>query len=166
MGCLVAESIHLRACPGFLTYRFALSQGGEARRSVTLKKIGVLNKDISEVIAGMGHMDMLVIGDAGLPIPRQVRRIDLAVKEGVPGFLETVEAIAAELKVQQIILAEETGKVSPHIEQALIKMFDGVQVEMVNHAALKELCKDAVAVVRTGEFTPYANVILVSGVVF
>jgi len=108
-----------------------------------MKKIGVLNRDISEVIAGMGHMDMLVIGDAGLPIPREARRIDLAVKEGVPGFLETVEAI-----------------------EALIKMFDGVQVENVTHAELKELCKEAVAVVRTGEFTPYANVILVSGVVF
>jgi D-ribose pyranase len=131
-----------------------------------MKKIGVLNRDISEVIAGMGHMDMLVIGDAGLPIPREARRIDLAVKEGVPGFLETVEAIAGELKVEQIILAEETGKISPHIEEALIKMFDGVQVENVTHAELKELCKEAVAVVRTGEFTPYANVILVSGVVF
>lgn len=131
-----------------------------------MKKIGVLNRDISEVIAGMGHMDMLVIGDAGLPIPREARRIDLAVKEGIPGFLETVEAIAGELKVEQIILAEETGKVSPHIEEALIKMFDGVQVENVSHAELKELCKEAVAVVRTGEFTPYANVILVSGVVF
>ena len=131
-----------------------------------MKKIGVLNKDISEVIAGMGHMDMLVIGDAGLPIPREARRIDLAVKEGVPGFLETVEAIAGELQVQQIILAEETGKTSPHIEQGLIKMFDGVRAETVSHATLKELCKEAVAVVRTGEFTPYANVILVSGVVF
>ena len=131
-----------------------------------MKKIGVLNRDISEVIAGMGHMDMLVIGDAGLPIPREARRIDLAVKEGVPGFLETVETIAGELKVEQIILAEETGKISPHIEEALIKMFDGVQVENVSHAELKELCREAVAVVRTGEFTPYANVILVSGVVF
>ena len=63
-----------------------------------MKKIGVLNKDISEVIASMGHMDMLVIGDAGLPIPAKVRRIDLAVKKDVPGFIGPVEAIAEELK--------------------------------------------------------------------
>lgn len=131
-----------------------------------MKKIGVLNKDISEVIASMGHMDMLVIGDAGLPIPRGTRRIDLAVKEGVPGFLETVQAIAGELKVERIIVAEETGRVSPHIQEALLKVFDGVKVEIVTHATLKELCKEAVAVVRTGEFTPYTNVVLVSGVVF
>lgn len=131
-----------------------------------MKKIGVLNKDISEAIASMGHMDMLVVGDAGLPIPPGVRRIDVAIKEGLPGFLETVEAIGGELEVERIIVAEETGTVSPHIEEALIQMFSGAEVEKVTHTTLKELCRGAVAVVRTGEFTPYANVILVSGVVF
>ena len=131
-----------------------------------MKKIGVLNKDISEVIASMGHMDMLVIGDAGLPIPAKVRRIDLAVKKDVPGFIETVEAIAEELKVERIIIAEETGRVSPHIQDALLRIFDGVEVKKVSHKSLNDLCYDAVAVIRTGEFTPYANVVLVSGVVF
>lgn len=131
-----------------------------------MKKIGVLNIDISEVIASMGHMDMLVIGDAGLPIPAKVRRIDLAVKKDVPGFIETVEAIAEELKVERIIIAEETGRVSPHIQDALLRIFDGVEVKKVSHKSLKELCYDAAAVIRTGEFTPYANVVLVSGVVF
>ena len=131
-----------------------------------MKKTGVLNKDIPEVIASMGHMDMLVIGDAGLPIPAKVRRIDLAVKKDVPGFIETVEAIAEELKVERIIIAEETGRVSPHIQDALLRIFDGVEVKKVSHKSLKDLCYDAVAVIRTGEFTPYANVVLVSGVVF
>jgi D-ribose pyranase len=131
-----------------------------------MKKIGILNKDISEVIASMGHMDMLVVGDAGLPIPPGVRRIDLAIKEGLPGFLETVEAIASELEVERFIVAEETGAVSPPIEEALIKIFSGAEVERVTHVTFKELSRSAVAVVRTGEFTPYANVILVSGVVF
>jgi len=131
-----------------------------------LKKIGVLNKDISEVIASMGHMDMFVIGDAGLPIPAKVRRIDLAVKKDVPGFIETVEAIAEELKVERIIIAEEIGRVSPHIQDARLKIFDGVEVKKVSHKSLNDLCYDAVAVIRTGEFTPYANVVLVSGVGF
>jgi D-ribose pyranase len=131
-----------------------------------LKKIGILNKDISEVIASMGHMDMLVVADAGLPIPAGVQRIDLAVRKGLPGFLETVEAISGELQVERIVVAEETGAVSPHIHAGLTKIFDGAEVETVSHAQFKELTKNAAAVVRTGEFTPYANVILVSGVVF
>jgi len=131
-----------------------------------VKKIGILNQPISEVIAGMGHMDLLVVADAGLPIPAGVRRIDLAIRAGLPGFLDTVEAIAGELQVQRILLAEETALFSPHIEAALREMFPGVGVETMPHTTLKELCKSATAVVRTGEFTPYANVILESGVVF
>jgi len=70
------------------------------------------------------------------------------------------------LQVERIVVAEETGRVSPHIREALSRIFDGVPIEDISHARLKELCKQAVAVVRTGEFTPYANVVLVSGVVF
>ena len=131
-----------------------------------MKKIGVLNKDLSEVMAGMGHNDMLVIGDAGLPIPANVRRIDLAIRQGLPGFIETVEAISTELKVDTILIAEETGRVSPQIEKDLLIIFKDSKVQKITHEQLKEMSRNAAAVVRTGEFTPYANVILVSGVVF
>jgi len=131
-----------------------------------VKKTGVLNQAVSEVIAGMGHMDMLVIGDAALPIPSGVRRIDLAVREGVPGFVETVEIVATELQAERIIVAEETEGTSPRIQAAICEIFDGVPIETVSHEELKELSKRAVAVIRTGEFTPYANVIMVSGVPF
>lgn len=131
-----------------------------------MKKIGLLNQPLSEVIAGMGHMDRLAVADAGLPVPPGVRRIDLAIRAGLPGFLETVAAIAVELQVQRILLAEETAQFSPHVEAGLQGMFPGVAVEKVPHSAFKELCRGVVAVVRTGEFTPYANVILESGVVF
>ena len=131
-----------------------------------MKKIGILNQEISQVIAGLGHMDMLVICDAGLPIPPGVRRIDLALKKDLPGFIETVECINVEMKVDQIILAEETGKISPQVEAQLLAIFGDAKVERVSHQKLKELSRSAVAVIRTGEFTPYANVILVSGVVF
>ena len=131
-----------------------------------MKKIGILNKDISEVIAGMGHLDMLVVCDAGLPIPAHVRRIDLAMHAGSPAFVDVVRDIAKELQVERIILAEETGTVSPHIESAVVNIFDAARVDKIPHERFKELSHQAVAVVRTGEFTPYANIILVSGVVF
>jgi D-ribose pyranase len=131
-----------------------------------LKKTGILNRDLSQVIASMGHTDMLVVADAGLPVPAGVQRIDLAVRGGLPGFLETVEAISGELQVERIIVAEETGTVSPQIHAGLTEILHGAEVETVSHAQFKNLTKGAIAVVRTGEFTPYANVILVSGVVF
>jgi D-ribose pyranase len=131
-----------------------------------VKKAGVLNKDINEVVASMGHMDMLMICDAGLPIPEHVRRIDLAIKPGLPGFIETTEAIANELKIDCIIVAEETTKISPNVMEALKTIFAETEVQHVPHTQLKELSRSVRAIVRTGEFTPYANVILVSGVVF
>lgn len=131
-----------------------------------MKKTGLLNKDLSEVIAGLGHLDMLTVGDAGLPVPDGVRRIDLALCKGVPGFLETVETIVSELQVERIIVAEETASTSPRIESGLQRLFGEIPWEKVSHEQFKVLTARSRAIVRTGEFTPYANVILVSGVVF
>ena len=131
-----------------------------------MKKTGILNKDISEVIASMGHMDTIVVCDAGLPIPQSVRRIDLAISAGLPGFIETTQAIANDLKVESIFLAEEIKKVSPKMLSAILEIFPDVKVKFISHDQLKEMSQSARAIVRTGEFTPYANVILVSGVVF
>jgi D-ribose pyranase len=126
----------------------------------------MLNQAMSCVIAGMGHMDKLVIGDAGLPIPMGVQRIDLALKKDVPGFIQTVETVVQELCVENVIVAKETKEVSPGLLLELEQIFPDVSFEFVSHDELKKMSEEAIAVIRTGEFTPYANVILVSGVSF
>lgn len=131
-----------------------------------MKKIGVINKEISSIIAGMGHMQMLTVCDAGLPIPVGVQRIDLALKEGLPGFVETLEVISKELKVEKIIVASEMARISPEIRERMLNIFPEETVVEISHEKFKELTKESVAIIRTGEYTPYANVILVSGVVF
>ncbi len=131
-----------------------------------MKKTGLLNKDLSEVIAGMGHRDMLVIADAGLPIPPGVRRIDLAVSPNLPRFLDVVTAVLGELQVEEAIVASEMAERSPAMRESLVARLGPVPVHEVLHEQFKQLTGRAQAVVRTGEFTPYANVILVAGVVF
>lgn len=131
-----------------------------------MKKTVLLNSMLSETIASMGHTDMLVIADAGLPIPEGPRRIDLALTRGVPGFMQTLEAILAELRVERIIIARETGEVSPHIATQIKQALPGVPVMEISHENFKQATASARAIVRTGEFTPYANLILVSGVDF
>ena len=131
-----------------------------------MKKIGVLNKDISEVIAGMGHGDMLVVSDAGLAIPSHVRRIDVAIKPGLPGLIETAEVINCELKVDQIIVPEMMETACPLILEQLCKLFEGAKLVKVPTDQYKQLAGSSRAIIRTGECTPYANVILVSGVIF
>lgn len=131
-----------------------------------MKKIGILHQGISTVIAGMGHGDMLVIGDCGLPIPPGVRRIDLALTAGVPGFLQTLSVVQQELEVESVILAAEMKAVSPELHKQTKTLLGEVRSEMVSHEEFKKLTKQAVAVIRTGECIPYANIILKSGVVF
>lgn len=131
-----------------------------------MKKGPLLNQPIAAVIAGMGHMDELVIADAGLPIPRETPRIDLALTENVPGFLETLRVVLTELEVETAVVAAEIQTHSPDLYAALRELLGDIPIEEVPHNAFKELTCSARAVVRTGEFTPYANVILRAGVVF
>ena len=131
-----------------------------------MKKTTLLNSELSSVIAQMGHTDTLTVGDCGLPIPQETRRIDLALRKCIPGFLDTLDTILEELCVQEIILAEEIKEVSPELWEKTLQRFSEVKVTYVPHEELKELTKKSRAVVRTGETTSYANVILVSGVTF
>ncbi len=131
-----------------------------------MKKIGVINQPISAVLAALGHSDRVVICDAGLPIPPGVQRIDLALREGVPSFLETVETVLQEMQVETALVASEISEHSAAIEAALRTLLGGIPITRVPHEVLKEETRSARAIIRTGEFSPYANVILVAGVVF
>lgn len=132
-----------------------------------MRKTVLLNSMVSSVVSKMGHTDMLTVGDCGLPIPDCVNRIDLALRLGVPSFLETLDTILEELCVERIILAEEIQTASKEMEQAILSRFgENVQVEYLPHEEFKQLSGKSRAIVRTGECTPYANIILVSGVTF
>ena len=131
-----------------------------------MKRTGILHQDLSNTVAGMGHGDMLVLSDAGLSIPPHVQRIDLAIRPGLPGIVETAEAIATELKVERLIVPDRIEEMCPQILEGVKKAFGVEEIERVTIARYKELAYQSKGVVRTGEFTPYANIILVSGIPF
>ena len=132
-----------------------------------MKKTGLLHAELSRTIASMGHGDILVIGDAGLPVPPGVPVIDLALREGVPGFLETLEIVLTELQVERAVIDEEMATVSPTMSEAFHAAWPSeIALHSVPHAELQTTAKGAKALVRTGECTPYSNIVLVSGVVF
>ncbi len=133
-----------------------------------MKKTGILNSDISRVLSYMGHTDWICIGDCGLPIPDDVERIDLTLEFGVPTFMKTLEVVAGDMKVEKIILATEIKDQNPKVLSETLELFkdNNIEVEYVSHTELKEKTKNCKAVIRTGETTPYANVILQSGCIF
>jgi len=124
-----------------------------------MKKSGILNAELAQVVAALGHGDLLVIGDAGLPVPPGVRCIDLAVTLGVPGFLDVLDTVLSEMCVETAFRAGEATEIGAQMDARLT-------CTRMTHAAFKELSRQAAAVVRTGEATPYANVALRAGVMF
>lgn len=130
-----------------------------------MKKHGILNSDLAKIVDDLGHTDRVCIGDLGLPIPSGVRKIDLSLKAGFPSFQDLLDVYLEHVLVEKIILAEEIKEQNPEqLSQILRKLDDGVTVEYVSHAQLKSLNQDVKAVIRTGENTPYSNIILQSGV--
>ena len=118
----------------------------------------------------MGHTDRICVGDCGLPIPEETERIDLAVKFGQPTFMDVLKEVCTDMKVEKIILAEEICTMNREILSGILEYFNDSEtmpeVEYVPHVELKALTKDCKAVIRTGETTPYANIILQSGCIF
>ncbi len=139
-----------------------------------MKKGKLLHPELAQLIAGIGHGQALSIADAGLPIGAETPRIDLALTQGEPGFLKTLDVVLSEMQVEQIVIAEEMASVSPELYKALMLRIEqlgeeqgrAVSVEQISHHSFKQQSDQSLAVVRTGEFTPYANIILKAGVVF
>ena len=135
-----------------------------------MKRNGIINADISRVLSYRGHTDTIAVGDCGLPIPDETERIDLALKLGVPSFMEVLREVAKEMKIEKVVLAEEIKEKNAEILEEILTLVDGMdtacEVEYVPHTELKAQTKTCKAVVRTGETTPYANITLQSACLF
>ncbi|OSN07247.1 D-ribose pyranase [Lonsdalea iberica] len=139
-----------------------------------MKKGVLLNTAISEVIARLGHTDSIAIADAGLPVPEKTLRIDLALTHNVPKFLQVVAAVTEEMQVEAAILAKEIIENNPRIHEALLQHLlqleqrqgNTISLHYVTHDAFKQQSAQSRAVIRSGECSPYANVILCAGVTF
>ena len=133
-----------------------------------MKKSGILNAKLSEIIASMGHTDKLIICDCGLPIPRKALKIDLALTNNIPGFLDTLRVVLQELEVEEAIVAQEMKQVSNGLFNKVRQLLPEIKINQITHEEFKKYYKNCAEIVfvRTGESTPYANIILSSGVNF
>lgn len=147
-----------------------------------MKTTGILNSGLIRVMARMGHGDLLVITDRGFPFPLHdlTATVDLSVTRNLPRFIPVVEAVAADFEIEEAIIAEETGQVSPQVHRELLAVLKkkknkgrDIKLTYIPHPRFKDLVlhgaergEPVACFVKTGEFTPYANVILVSSVPF
>lgn len=135
-----------------------------------MKKGRLLNSELSYEIAKIGHTSHITLCDAGLPFPKGVKRIDLAVEAGYPSFVKTLDTILSEMQVEEVVIAKEIKTVNKKVYEEILELFKAHNVNPkiteVTHEEFKGITSTSEAIVRTGECTPYANIILKSGVVF
>ncbi|MEH6631694.1 MAG: D-ribose pyranase [Halopseudomonas aestusnigri] len=136
-----------------------------------MKRTKLINRHLSALIARLGHLDEVFVADAGFPTPEGVDVIDLAVVPGLPSFLDVLQALRSELIIESAILAEEANaslvdRMKWALDDWAIEINKPIALSQTSHEAMKSRSKQSKAIIRTGETTPYANIILVSGVVF
>jgi D-ribose pyranase len=128
-----------------------------------MKETGLLNSELSDVFSRLGHMDEVIVCDAGFPIPLGLHTVDIALAENRPTVLEVLEVLLRVFSVEGIVLADETKRHSPTRYAALVTAVgEGVTVETITHAEFKRRSRTVKAIIRTGDFTAYSNVLLVS----
>ncbi|WP_139709337.1 D-ribose pyranase [Aeromonas allosaccharophila] len=139
-----------------------------------MKRGVLLNAPLSALVAQMGHTDEITVCDAGLPIPAGPERIDLALMAGTPSLATVLTALLTDLVVEKVIMASEIKQISPAAHQALVDQLEAhataqgkpIAIEYCLHEEFKTRSRQSKAIVRSGEVTPYANIILCAGVAF
>lgn len=130
-----------------------------------MKLKGILNSDIAKGLADLGHTDLIAIGDCGLPIDPE-KKIDISLKLGEPKFIDVLEVLLEDFSVEYYYLAEEIKENNPDQEENIEKLLEGVEREYISHEDFKKKLADVKFVIRTGETTPYSNIILQSKNIF
>lgn len=124
-----------------------------------MKKKGILNSEISKRLSDLGHTDLIAVGDCGLPIDPD-KKIDLALKLGQPKFIDVLEVLLEDFGCESYILAEEIKKANPDQDNNIKDLLGEKPVSYISHEDFKKKLDDVKFVIRTGEDTPYSNIIL------
>ncbi len=129
-----------------------------------MKEVGIVNRELARVLSEQGHGDLLMVVDAGFAIPKGADVVDISLSENCPMVIDTLQELKKFFSVEKLIFANDTQSVSPSLFNHIRQLFgEEMPVEMVTHPQIKEMSHKVKAVIRTGDFTAYANVILVSG---
>lgn len=124
---------------------------------------GLLNRGMAQAIARQGHMDEMIISDAGIPLPDCVEVIDVSIKQNVPTIETVLEEILRYHSVEKLVVADVMAKHSPSKLESVKKLLPGVPVELIPHDELKKRAHTVKTIVRTGDFTDFSSILLVSG---
>jgi len=127
---------------------------------------GILNPHILSLLARIRHTNTLVIADWAFPSWPDLETVDISLVRGIPSILEVLEALRPNFKIGPVWQAQEFLDWNPPETR---KRFDQV-FSSLPHATIKHLAHDkfkklvpmATGLIRTGDTTPYGNIIIES----
>lgn len=126
-------------------------------------KTGILNPAINSLLSRVRHTNTLVIADRGFPFWPQIETIDISLVDDIPKVLDVLRAIQANFVIGRVFQAEEFRMSnSPERVQALMHVLGNVPITMEAHTEFKKRVPHAIGLIRTGDTTQYANLILES----
>jgi simple sugar transport system permease protein/D-ribose pyranase len=130
-----------------------------------MKRGKLLNSELSYALASMGHGDYLIVCDAGFPIPSQVWRIDLAIRQDLPDLATVLELIHEEFIAEKVSYGAELEQYNAPLLATVKRIFAESELVPVPHERIMtQMNAGAKAIVRTGAFDPFGNIVLYSGV--
>lgn len=130
-----------------------------------MKRGRILNAELSYALASMGHGDLMIVCDAGFPIPSDVWRIDLAIVPDVPDLETVLSAVSESFIAEKVSYAAEMAENNPPLLEKVQRFFADSDHEPIPHQQiLTEMAAKAKVIVRTGAFDPWGNILLYSGV--
>lgn len=125
----------------------------------------ILNSELSHAIASLGHTDILMVTDAGFPIPEDAWRIDLAVTRGIPPLFDVLEAVHEAVIPEVVMYADDVQEMNPDLDAFLQELYrnEGAEIETIPHEEVLAYGEEAKAIVRTGDFVPWGNIVIQCG---
>jgi D-ribose pyranase len=107
---------------------------------------------------------MLVISDRGFPFWPTIETIDISLVDDVPTVLEVLRAIRQNFEICEVVMAQEFKvENTPMVQNQVAEALAGIPVTFEPHVDLKKRVPQAIGLIRTGDTTQYANMILISG---
>ena len=126
-------------------------------------KTGLLNPQMHSLLSRVRYTNTLVIADRGFPFWPTIETVDISLVDDVPTVLEVLTAIRSNFKIGQILMAKEfLAENSRKTRADFVRACEGIAVAFEPHLEFKQRVPHAIGLIRTGDTTQYANMILVS----
>ena len=126
-------------------------------------KSGILNPAINSLLSRVRHTNTLVIADRGFPFWPDVETVDISLVDDIPRVLDVLLALQLNFNVGAAFMADEFRQANPEeIQKQFQATLRPVSIRFLPHRQLKERVPAAVGLIRTGDTTQYANIIIES----